>query len=798
MASSSAVPSSQTSTPASILEPLENAYRAAPDATYCVFAGDDFILSNDLPDLGKTAWKPHDMGSANTLLDLFDTPSHEDVIDGYTRLKMVQFASTTVRTLAGHPIRLSLHALDTEYSQTLAILDSSTTQLGPDRSGAMLRTRVICAPSGEILATEGPAGSYAHADFELGQWSERLVAQQHRDKFHETIARVLAGEPYASTEVHGAAPSLSFDITVVRHDGNLLVDFFDTSDRIAAIEALERSQTQFNQLSATLPVGVFVVEAGGRVKFVSERLREMFGPHIATEFGWQECIHPDDQAIASQAFAELPNNRHFNIEIRAEMADGDYKWSRWVGSDVRDDEGQIEYVVGFVEDISEWRELNSQIAYQASFDGLTDLPNRMTLIDELRKRLQAQDTSSMTGVLFIDLDEFKLINDTQGHSVGDIVLLEVAQRFRRALRPSDLIGRFGGDEFVVVASDISGPEEAEAISRRLHDILSTPVLADGRIITVNASIGIALSSASASSSEQLIGDADIAMYEAKASGRNRSVLFDATLRARASQRFDMTADLRHARRRRELRLEYQPILGLNDNEIVGVEALVRWEHPGMGRISPAVFIPLAEEIGLIDDVGEWVVEQACADLDRLRGHGLVSNDFTISINASAQQFRNVAALATSSLASLDQFGLQPRNLRFELTESVPLTQIPEAASRIRQLTNYGFGLAIDDFGTGYSSLGYLTMLPFDVLKLDLSLIAQLAPGAAALAVVECLTQMSHEMGFKIVAEGIETDSQRSLLRNVGVQLGQGYHLGRPVPLSGIIDVLEAGPMALPT
>jgi len=792
MASSAAVPSSDGRTPRSILEPLEVAYKDAPDATYCIFSGDDFMLTSDLPDLGNTAWKPHDMGSAMTLLDLFDPPSHEDIVDAYTRLKITFFASTTARDLAGHPVRLTLHPLDSESSQTLALLDRSAARyLGPDRHGHMLRTRVTCTLSGEIVSTEGPPGSYAHADMELGHWSERLVATQHRSKFHATIAGVLAGEPYASTEVHGAGPSLAFDVTIARHNGNIVVDFYDTSDRVAAIEALERSQTQFNQLSATLPVGVFVVESGGSVKFVSERLREMFGPHIATEFGWQEIIHPDDQAIATQAFADLPTKRHFSMEIRAEMASGEYAWSRWVGSDVRDDQGALEYVVGFVEDISEWRELNSQIAYQASFDGLTDLPNRMTLIDELRKRLQSQESNAMTGVLFIDLDEFKLINDTQGHSVGDIVLLEVAQRFRRALRPSDLIGRFGGDEFVVVASDISGPEEAEAIGRRLHDILSTPVLAEGRIITVNASIGIALSSPAAASSEQLIGDADIAMYEAKASGRNRSVLFDATLRARASQRFDMTADLRHARRRRELRLEYQPIIGLDDNEIIGVEALVRWEHPAMGRISPAVFIPLAEEIGLIDDVGEWVVEQACADLDRLRGHGLVTSDFTVNINASAQQFRNVAALATSSLASLNQFGLQPRNLRFELTESVPLTQIPEAASRIRQLTNYGFGLAIDDFGTGYSSLGYLTMLPFDVLKLDLSLIAQLAPGAAALAVVECLTQMSNEMGFQIVAEGIETETQRSLLREVGVQLGQGYYLGRPVSLNGIVEVLEA-------
>ena len=252
----------------------------------------------------------------------------------------------------------------------------------------------------------------------------------------------------------------------------------------------------------------------------------------------------------------------------------------------------------------------------------------------------------------------------------------------------------------------------------------------------------------------------------------------------------MTADLRHARRRRELRLDYQPIVSLKTNRTIGAEALVRWEHPAMGRISPDVFIPLAEEIGLIDDIGEWVVEQACADLDRLRGHDLADNNFTMSVNASAQQFSNVAVLATSTLASLDQYGLHPSNIRFELTESVPLSQIPDAANRIRQLTRYGFGLAIDDFGTGYSSLGYLTMLPFDVLKLDLTLTAQLKAGTAALAVVDSLTRMSSEIGFQIVAEGIETEEQRRLLWEAGVHLGQGYHISRPVPLGGLIELLE--------
>jgi len=763
-----------------------------PDSEAIVFCAETFAFEVAPPGpLSELPWKAYVAPkSATSLLDLFEESSFAEVEAARDRAQLTAIATTTVLPRAGQPTRLTVVTFGPTEKLAVAVIDTATALQIPEAiAGTSIRTRVVCDQTGQVLSTTGPPGSFANTDIELGVWARNLIEPADRAEFNRVIDVVIAGEPYGVMKAAGAAPSLHFGVTIVRADNNVIIDLVDRSHQVAGLDALNRSQAQFDQLSATLPLGVFVVEPEGRVKFASEKLREILGPRIATEFGWLESIHPDDQAKASAAFTQLPGNRHFNVEIRAQQANGEYIWTRWAGSDVRDEHGTLEYVVGFVEDVSELRELNSQLAYQASFDDLTSLPNRHKLVEQLRRRLEALTSSNMIGVLFVDLDGFKLINDTQGHSVGDIVLIEVAQRFRRALRPHDIIGRFGGDEFVVVASDISDANEAVAIGRRLHDILSTPVLADGRIITVNASIGIALSENQSSSPEQLIGDADIAMYEAKASGRNRSIVFDATLRMRASNRFDMTADLRHARRRRELRLDYQPIVDLKTAKIVGAEALVRWDHPSMGRISPAIFIPLAEEIGLIDDVGEWVVEQACADLDRLRGQQLVNDDFSISVNASAQQFSNVAILATSTLASLDQYGLRPSNLRFELTESVPLSEIPDAANRIRQLTNYGFGLAIDDFGTGYSSLGYLTMLPFDVLKLDLSLTAQLESGSRALAVVDSLTRMSAEMNFNIVAEGIETAKQQALLTEAGVQLGQGYFISRPIPLPELVDLL---------
>lgn len=776
--------------PGSLGAAVEASARLAPQGEAVVFARHDFsIVDPDDVELGPLPWPFKSTDRLRSLLDLVDDSSEDDISAAMSRAAVLQVTRTTA-LMANGTISLVTLLCFGESDQAVAVFDpdaivaKSMVHQRPD-----FRTRITCARDGEFLDADGSIGSYGGLD-DLGRWAERVVAPESRDALRAAVDRVLSGEPYAQAQLAGAAPGLYFEAVVAPLSSHIVIDLYDDSHNRAAYAALTRSQTQFNQLSETLPVGVFVVGPAGTMDFHSERLREMLGPQISSIWDWVELVHESDRPILETAVAALPETRGFSVELRGYRADGTTGWFRVAGSDMRDQDGLLKCVVGFVEDISEHRDLHKKVEFQARFDGLTDLPNRMTLVEELRARL-ARESDGSTAVLFIDLDEFKLINDTQGHSVGDAVLIEVAQRFRRAIRPTDLIGRFGGDEFVVVASDISQAGEAESIARRLHDVLSTPVLADGRIINVNASIGIVLSEYDSLTPDQLISDADIAMYEAKAAGKDRSVLFDAPLRARASQRFDMTADLRHARRRRELRLEYQPIIKLDGESMVGVEALVRWEHPTLGWISPGVFIPLAEEIGLVSDVGEWVLEQACADLDRLRAQQLIDSDFAVSINASAQQFDDVGVLATNALAALNQYGLAPHNVRFELTESVPLTQIPEAASRIRKLTSYGFGLAIDDFGTGYSSLGYLTMLPFDVLKLDLSLIAQLEAGSPALAVVDSLTSMSHDIGFDIVAEGIETAKQQTLLHQAGVPLGQGYHISRPLPLAQLTDILEA-------
>lgn len=553
-----------------------------------------------------------------------------------------------------------------------------------------------------------------------------------------------------------------------------------------------RTDQEFRTLAETLPVGVFVLGRMGLLTFANQTLKEIYGVERMEGFDWIEAVHPDDRPLLENAIVRLRIDRSIDTKIRLLTPEGDTRWCRIAARDLRDDNGSLDSVVGLVEDITEIRSLQNKLERQASTDALTSLPNRATLLEHLSESLlTGASQPGYTAVLFIDLDGFKLINDTQGHSVGDVLLKTVARRFAESLRPGDLIARFGGDEFVVVARNVDSESIANAVARRLHDVLAEPIFVHSQPLTMTASIGIALSHNQAAQAEDLLADADLAMYEAKRLGRRRSVLYDNGLREAASQRFDITTDLRHARSRHELRAEYQPIYDLASGLPHGAEALIRWDHPAHGLLMPGAFIELAEESGLITDIGDWIVEQACSDLARLRLSGLASPDFFITINISTMQLSHVNGLAATARRALQTHGLQPRDIVFELTESIPVDAIPEAAEQVRTLKNLGFRLAIDDFGTGYSSLEYLTMLPFDILKTDPTFTQRLASSESGTAVLESIIVMARRLDFSIIAEGIETDAQRTSAFSAGVQYGQGYFYCRPQPVDRLIEIFSA-------
>ena len=461
--------------------------------------------------------------------------------------------------------------------------------------------------------------------------------------------------------------------------------------------------------------------------------------------------------------------------------------------------GQSSHFRAFMRDISDRKAIEERLAHQALTDALTGLPNRVLLRDRLARavsRLSRREGS--VAVMFLDIDRFKLVNDGLGHDAGDEMLVEIASRLHRAVRDTDTVARYGGDEFVIVAEDSGGLEEVRALAERILEIVSQPLVVAERQLRPRVSIGISLTLGGSPAPDDLVRDADIAMYRAKERGGHRAEVFEAVMESRAIVRFELERDLAQAvaasNRRREndpagtLRIHYQPIVSF-DGPILGVEALVRWEHPRYGLMSPLEFIPLAEETGLIVPLGQFVLEESVRQVAEWRR--TVSPDLSLSVNVSAHQLdgRDLAALVESVLA---ETGLEPDALCLELTESALLRDSGNGADTLGDLRRLGVRFAVDDFGTGYSSLVYLRRFPVQLVKLDRSFVSGVPTSPQDAAIVSAVIDLAHALGMAAVAEGIETSEQRAALASLGCELGQGYLWSRPLPGDEITALLEAG------
>ena len=420
-----------------------------------------------------------------------------------------------------------------------------------------------------------------------------------------------------------------------------------------------------------------------------------------------------------------------------------------------------------------------EMAHQALHDALTGLPNRLLVAETLEQALErSARTGDEVAVLFVDLDRFKLINDSRGHAAGDELLVTVAERLRRVVRPDDVVARFGGDEFVIVCEDKAAALEASVLAERILTALREPVLAGGQEVFLSASVGIAVADGSGSPSG-LLRDADAAMYRAKEKGRNRSEFFDTTMQTEATEHLELQSALHRAIERDELRVYYQPVVELETGAVTGVEALVRWQHPQHGLVSPASFIPLAEETGLIVPIGAWVLDQATARLARWRKESW-GRSLTVSVNLSARQLRQ-PELIPRLMATLLATGMDPDALCLELTETTFMEDAGSNRDTLVEIRALGLGLAIDDFGTGYSSLTYLKRFPVTVVKVDQAFVRGLGENVADTAIVKSVIDLAHALGLVVVAEGVETAEQVAHLRALGCDMGQGYFFARPQP-----------------
>ena len=417
-------------------------------------------------------------------------------------------------------------------------------------------------------------------------------------------------------------------------------------------------------------------------------------------------------------------------------------------------------------------------------DPLTDLPNRVRFGARLAEALARLDRRSESfAVLAVDLDRFKQVNDTLGHPVGDGLLRKVAERLKTALRPTDTVARFGGDEFAVIQGNVARDEDAGVLARRIVDLLSRAYVIEGHLINVGASVGVTLAPADGTDPTALIRNADLALYRAKLDGRNTFRFFEPEMDVRVQARRRLELDLRRASAAQEFELVYQPQLNLQTDQIVGCEALIRWRHPERGLVSPADFIPLAEEIGLIGPIGEWVLRTACREAARWPG------ELTVAVNLSPAQFRNGKLVATVASA-LAGSGLAPRRLEVEITEGLLLTDSAANIGMLHALRDLGVRIAMDDFGTGYSSLNYLRSFPFDRIKIDRSFVSG-DPAAGAgngMAIVRAVASLGAALGIATVAEGVETAEQMDRIRQEGCTDVQGYLISRPVSADAIRDL----------
>jgi diguanylate cyclase (GGDEF)-like protein/PAS domain S-box-containing protein len=469
-------------------------------------------------------------------------------------------------------------------------------------------------------------------------------------------------------------------------------------------------------------------------------------------------------------------------EVRIHRKGGPPVWVEQRLSLVRDQDGRIVAVEGIARDVSERRLAEERLERQALHDELTSLPNRRLLRDRISQALaRAERDRCLVAVVFLDLDRFKLVNDSWGHAAGDKVLVSIAERLRGAVRSSDTVARFGGDEFVVVREGVASRDDAAAFVARLTTEVQRPLRLGSNELIVNASFGVALGR-SGDTPEVLLRDADAAMYKAKASGRSRTEIATASVHCEAEKRLSTELALRRSIARDEFDVMYQPVMAIEGTALVGVEALVRWRRPGEGLVEPDAFIGIAEDTGLIRPLGSWVLREACQQLHRWAQIGVAGG--VVSVNLSARQLAS-PDLVGNVVGAMAAAGIDPGQLSFEITESVLMDDVDFSIEILRALKDIGVGLAIDDFGTGYSSLSYLRRFPVDTLKMDRSFINRLAAGAPDVAIVSAVIGLGQALGLTVTAEGVETVEQLRVLADLGCDAAQGYLFARPIPASEV-------------
>ena len=571
----------------------------------------------------------------------------------------------------------------------------------------------------------------------------------------------------------------------------------DMTERRLTEAKLRETEARYRSLVERVPVAIYrqEIEHKGAVSYISPQIETLTGyapGEYADPTFWVRTMHPDDRKrVLAEDERTDRTGEPFKVEFRKITRDGRLIWLRDEAVLVRDAAGEPLYWQGVVSDITERKNLEERLEHQAFHDPLTDLPNRRLFVDRLGQALgrTRRRKGRRVAVLFMDLDGFKGVNDSLGHEAGDLLLVVVAERLKRSLRPEDTLARFGGDEFVVLLEEVEGPEGAVGVAERIIEGFGRPFLLEGRELYARASIGIGIGDAWTKTPEDLLRDADTAMYRAKEKGSGYSV-FDPTMHKRALGRLELENDLRRAVEQGEFVVHYQPIVDLNILRVWGVEALVRWDHPERGLLSPSEFVPLAEETGLIVPIGRWVLEEACHRTKGWQVSHPGSAPLAVIVNFSAAQLRD-SGCAEDIEQVLQRSGLWPGALGLDVTESAFIDTLEGNAGALSLIKSMGVRISIDDFGTGYSSLSYLRRLPADAIKIDKSFVSGLGEHPDDTAIVRMTVELAHTLGMEVIAEGVETRAQAEILRGMGCDLAQGFLFSEPLPLGKISALLPS-------
>lgn len=629
----------------------------------------------------------------------------------------------------------------------------------------------------------------------------RMFPADRLDEERQILARVALGERvehFETVRLHksGRPVDVSVTISPIRDQSGRVIGASkiarDISDKVQAerrAHELMRQSRVYTSIVETSDDAIISKTLDGTITSWNRAAERIFGYTAEDIIGRpMTTVIPDDRLGEEvDILGRLSRGErieHFEtIRLRK---DGTLVNISATVSPLVDDSGRVVGASTIARDITERLEAERTIWKQANYDALTQLPNRRYFKERLQSEIaRAGRVGRHVAVLFIDLDRFKEVNDTLGHQAGDELLLQAAERIKASLRDADSVARMGGDEFTVLLSDISGADDATPIAARLNERLFEPFVLDGLQVHISGSIGVAVYPEDGASVDELLKHADQAMYESKRLGRNQTRYFAQALDKKMRDRLQLAADLRHATARDELQLVYQPVVNLRDGSIRKCEALLRWNHPTLGRINPMTFIPLAEETGLIKEIGDWVFRTAVHQARQWQTR--FGRDIQVGINVSPVQIHGGLGYFQNWVDELQRLGVPGRTLVVEITEGVMVDRSGDTAERLRLLQQAGVQVAIDDFGTGYSCLSYLSRLEVNFLKIDQSFTKALATDPRALALCEAIVVMAHKLGLDVIAEGAETDAQLALLQQIGCDHAQGYWFAAP----GTASELEA-------